>query len=113
MEEDTPDVGALLSSLGGRHAGLDKIARASGMDPETMQGTRRGCGSTWTSSPEVPDEYRSFLEKQQPAAVDPNKAFGPAGGAGGTGADPKTSPPRRRRGDGAARRRRRRRMSPL
>ena len=88
----TPDVGALLSSLGPDcMPDLDKIARASGMDPETMRGHAQ---RLWKHMDELaeksPDEYRSFLEKQAAnAGVDPNKAFGPAGGAGGTGADPK------------------------
>ena len=88
----TPDVGALLSSLGpDGMPDLDKIARASGMDPETMRGHAQ---RLWKHMDELaeksPDEYRSFLEKQAAnAGVDPNKAFGPAGGAGGTGADPK------------------------
>ena len=87
-----PDVGALLSSLGpDGMPDLDKIARASGMDPETMRGHAQ---RLWKHMDELaeksPDEYRSFLEKQAAnAGVDPNKAFGPAGGAGGTGADPK------------------------
>ena len=88
----TPDVGALLSSLGpDGMPDLDKIARASGMDPETMRGHAQ---RLWKHMDELaeksPDEYRSFLEKQAAnAGVDPNKAFGPAGGAGPTGADPK------------------------
>lgn len=88
----TPDVDALLSSLGpDGMPDLDKIARASGMDPETMRGHAQ---RLWKHMDELaeksPDEYRSFLEKQAAnAGVDPNKAFGPAGGAGGTGADPK------------------------
>ena len=87
-----PDVGALLSSLGpDGMPDLDKIARASGMDPETMRGHAQ---RLWKHMDELaeksPDEYRSFLEKQAAnAGVDPNKAFGPAGGAGPTGADPK------------------------
>ena len=87
-----PDVGALLSSLGpDGMPDLDKIARASGMDPETMRGHAQ---RLWKHMDELaeksPDEYRSFLEKQAAnAGVDPNKAFGPAVGAGGTGADPK------------------------
>ena len=85
-------MGALLSSLGpDGMPDLDKIARASGMDPETMRGHAQ---RLWKHMDELaeksPDEYRSFLEKQAAnAGVDPNKAFGPAGGAGGTGADPK------------------------
>ena len=96
----TPDVGALLSSLGpDGMPDLDKIARASGMDPETMRGHAQ---RLWKHMDELaeksPDEYRSFLEKQAAnAGVDPNKAFGPAGGAGPTGTDPKASPRRRRR----------------
>jgi len=88
----TPDVGALLSSLGpDGMPDLDKIARASGMDPETMRGHAQ---RLWKHMDELaeksPDEYRSFLEKQAAnAGVDPNSAFGPAGRAGGTGADPK------------------------
>ena len=85
-------MGALLSSLGpDGMPDLDKIARASGMDPETMRGHAQ---RLWKHMDELaeksPDEYRSFLEKQAAnAGVDPNKAFGPAGGAGPTGADPK------------------------
>ena len=88
----TPDVGALLSSLGpDGMPDLDKIARASGMDPETMRGHAQ---RLWKHMDELaeksPDEYRSFLEKQAAnAGVDPNKAFGSAVGAGPTGADPK------------------------
>ena len=62
----TPDVGALLSSLGpDGMPDLDKIARASGMDPETMRGHAQ---RLWKHMDELaeksPDEYRSFLEKQ-------------------------------------------------